>query len=109
MDRQYAYREPVAGSDGWRVGTLRDERIDEEAISALVKRILVTPPDADTPYIDSLLIARHGKLVLDEYFNGFDRDAPHSLRSASKTVTAMLFGAAIAHGTALSAETRVLP
>jgi CubicO group peptidase (beta-lactamase class C family) len=108
-DQNYSYREPVAGSDGWSVSTLREEGIDEAAISALVKRILVTPPGPDTPYIDSLLIARHDRLVLDEYFNGFDRNAPHSLRSASKTVTAMLFGAAVTHGTKLSPDTRALP
>jgi len=108
-DVQYEYREPPISGDGWSVGTLHEAGVDEHAISELVGRILATPPGPDTPYIDALLIARHGKLVLDEYFNGFDRDAPHSLRSASKTVTAMLFGAAIAHGTKLSPDTRVLP
>jgi len=46
----------------------------------------------------ALLIARHGTLVLEEYFHGFDRDAPHDTRSAGKSMTATLAGAAIHAG-----------
>ena len=107
--RQYRYREPTDAGDGWKVGTLAEVAIDEETISGLVAQLSATQPGPDTPYIDSLLIARHGRLVLEEYFNGVGRDTPHSLRSASKTFTAMVFGAAIAHGVNLSPDTRVLP
>jgi CubicO group peptidase (beta-lactamase class C family) len=48
--------------------------------------------------IDAILIARHGKLVLEEYFHGFDRDTPHATRSAAKSLTATLIGAAMQAG-----------
>jgi CubicO group peptidase (beta-lactamase class C family) len=105
----YSYHVPAAASDGWKTGSLADADIDEAAIAALVKSIAARPPGPDTPYLDSLLIARHGKLVLEEYFNGFDAASPHTLRSASKTVTGMLFGAAMAHGAALNVDLKVLP
>lgn len=107
-DANYAYRVPAQLNDGWNTGSLRDAGIDETAIAALVRSIAERQPAPDTPYIDSLLIARHGKLVLEEYFNGFDATTPHTLRSASKTFTAMLFGAAMEHDAPLSVHTPVL-
>jgi CubicO group peptidase (beta-lactamase class C family) len=107
-DADYVYRVPVQMHDGWKSGSLSEAGIDEAAITALVRSIAARQPGPDTPYIDSLLIARHGKLVLDEYFNGFDANTPHTLRSASKTFTAMLFGAAMEHGVPLSVQTPVL-
>ena len=57
----------------------------------------------DTPEIHGMLIARHGKLVLEEYFHGEHRDKLHETRSASKSVTATLVGAAIQAGAPLEA------
>ena len=48
-----------------------------------------------TPEIQGILIARHGKLVLEEYFHGEHRDKLHATRSAAKSLTATLIGAAI--------------
>ena len=107
-DANYVYRIPEQMPDGWRTALLRDAGIDEAAITALVRSIAARQPGPDTAYIDSLLIARHGKLVLDEYFNGFDANTPHTLRSASKTFTAMLFGATMEHGAPLRVQTPVL-
>src|SRR5256884_1841732 len=61
----------------------------------------------NTLQIHSLLIARHGKLVLEEYFHGTSRDEPHNLRSASKSWTATLIGAAIHAGVPLRVDTTV--
>jgi hypothetical protein len=108
-DANYVYRVPAETHDGWKTGSLSDAGMDEGAIATLVQGIAARPPGPDTLYIDSLLIARHGKLVLEEYFNGFDANTSHTLRSASKTVTSMLFGAAMAHGAPLGVDTKVLP
>src|SRR3989442_8857761 len=61
----------------------------------------------NTMKIHSLLIARHGKLVLEEYFHGASRDEPHNLRSASKSWTATLIGAAMHAGVPLRLDTPV--
>jgi CubicO group peptidase (beta-lactamase class C family) len=95
--KTYRYRTPLPGGDGWRVSRAKDEGVDEERLRALVERILaIDPVDRESPRIHSLLVARHGKLVLEEYFFGFDESRPHDLRSASKVFTSMMFGIAMA-------------
>jgi CubicO group peptidase (beta-lactamase class C family) len=53
------------------------------------------------------LIARHGKLVLEEYFHGEHRDRLHDTRSAAKSVTAVVVGAAMQAGVPLKLSTPV--
>jgi CubicO group peptidase (beta-lactamase class C family) len=53
------------------------------------------------------LIARHGKLVLEEYFHGYDRETPHDTRSASKSWTNVLIGAAMNAGVPIRLDTPV--
>jgi CubicO group peptidase (beta-lactamase class C family) len=57
--------------------------------------------------IHSLLIARHGKLVLEEYFYGFKREQPHDMRSASKTFAPLLVGIARNKGAKIDIDTPV--
>lgn len=96
---RYVYRPPLARADGWRVGTLAQANIDQRGIEAFVQMILDTPMDSvNAPQVHGILIARHGRLVLEEYFHGYHRDRPHDTRSAAKSVTATLIGAATQAG-----------
>jgi len=45
--------------------------------------------------------------VLEEYFHGYDRDTPHDLRSASKSWTNVLIGAAMQSGVPIRLDTPV--
>jgi CubicO group peptidase (beta-lactamase class C family) len=105
---RYVYRPPLARDDGWPTGTLEEVGIDRAAAESFVQTILDMPMDTvDAPQIHGLLIARHGKLVLEEYFHGEHRDRLHDTRSASKSVTATLIGAAIEAGAPLQLSTPV--
>lgn len=94
---KYTYTEPIAG-DGWSTASLADVGIAEKPIANLIEKILIADPTNNPVDIDSLLIARRGKLVLEEYFHGYDRDRPHDMRSASKTFAPILVGIAQEHG-----------
>jgi CubicO group peptidase (beta-lactamase class C family) len=74
----------------------------------LVQSFIDMPMDeADAPEIHALLIARHGRLVLEEYFHGFSRDQLHTLRSAGKSVSGAVVGAAMHAGAPLRLDSRV--
>jgi CubicO group peptidase (beta-lactamase class C family) len=105
---KYTYTEPIAG-DGWLTASLADAGISEKPIAALIQKILTADPTDNPVDIDSLLIARHGKLVLEEYFHGFDKERPHDMRSASKTFAPILAGIARDRGFNLSPDTPIYP
>ena len=95
----YAYRPPLQRGDGWQVASLEEANIDRGGIEAFVQAILDTPMDSvNAPEVHGILIARRGRLVLEEYFHGFHRDRPHDTRSAAKSLTATLIGAAMEAG-----------
>ena len=98
----YVYHAPAAVNDGWSTSTLSEVGLKEEPLAALVQKIAEADPRDNPINIQSLLIARHEKLVLEEYFYGFDRARPHDLRSASKTLTPVLLGIARDHGAEVS-------
>jgi CubicO group peptidase (beta-lactamase class C family) len=105
---KYSYAPPRKENDGWEVSRLRDVGIAEDSIAALVQYLINLPIDSvTTPETHALLIARHGKLVVEEYFHGEHIDKPHDTRSASKTHVTALIGAAMQAGVPIRPETRV--
>ena len=103
---KYTYTEPIAG-DGWPTASLSDVGISEKPIATLIEKILTADATDNPVDIDSLLIARHGKLVLEEYFHGFHKERPHDMRSASKTFAPVLAGIVRELGVNLSPETSI--
>jgi CubicO group peptidase (beta-lactamase class C family) len=105
---RYVYQPPLSLDDGWPAGTLDEVGIDRAGMERFVQRILDMPMDSpDAPQFHGLLIARHGKLVLEEYFHGEHRDSLHNLRSASKSLTSLLVGAAMQAGVPLKLSSPV--
>jgi len=106
--QHYALVRPQRTHDGWRTARAKDVGFDEAALVRLVQGIIDSDPAARRPLlIHSILIARRGRLVLEEYFHGYDRDAPHDIRSAGKTFASAMLGAAIFRGVNLTPETPV--
>jgi CubicO group peptidase (beta-lactamase class C family) len=105
---KYTYTPPRQENDGWEVARMRDVGIAEDSIAALVQRLINLPIDSVfTPQTHALLMARHGKLVLEEYFHGEHMDKAHDTRSASKTHVTALIGAAIQAGVPIGPQTPV--
>jgi len=104
----YRYEKPLQRDDDWKTASVEDVGIDRAAIEALVRKIIETPmASLGASQIHSVLIARHGKLVVEEYFHGHHRDRPHEMRSASKSLVSMLVGAAMQAGVDVAADTPV--
>ena len=62
----------------------------------------------DFQKIGSVLVARHGKLVYETYFDG-DANSLRDTRSATKSITDALIGIAIGERQLSGVEARVLP
>jgi CubicO group peptidase (beta-lactamase class C family) len=105
----WSYRKPLPEGDGWTTASMQAEGLDEAPVAELIQRILAADPASTALKIQSLLIARHGHLVLEEYFYGFSQDRVHDMRSASKTFAPVLAGVARERGTALTPQTPVYP
>ncbi|MEL7003782.1 MAG: serine hydrolase, partial [Bacteroidota bacterium] len=90
----YTYQTPKDVDDGWEISTLSNSGIDTVLVTRLVSQI----QSNSFNNIDALLIVRDGKLVLDEYFNGYDRKTKHKLWSCTKSFGSALIGIAIDQG-----------
>jgi len=74
---RYVHQPPPALGDGWRTGTLDEVGISRTGIEAFIQRLLDMPIETvHTPEVDGVLVARHGKLVVEEYFHGESREPP---------------------------------
>jgi len=85
---------PVNVGDGWNVSTPAAEGMD----SSGVLRTLEGIRDGRYAGVDSLVVARHGRLVAEGYFNGYGPETLHDLRSTGKSFTSALAGIAIEQG-----------
>jgi CubicO group peptidase (beta-lactamase class C family) len=105
---KYVYRKPPENGDGWSTANARDVGLDEAMLARVVQRLIdVDPFVRGAPLVHSLLVARHGKLVLEEYFLGYSRDTPHDTRSAGKTYSSIMLGAAMLQGAKVSQDTPI--
>ncbi|MEP6507300.1 MAG: serine hydrolase domain-containing protein, partial [Gemmatimonadales bacterium] len=105
---RYAYNQPLDMHDGWPVAKPEDVGMSRSGIEKFVQMLSDMPMDSiNTPQVHSFLLARHGKLVVEEYFHGYDRDTPHDVRSAGKSLMSVLIGAAIQAGVPIKPSTPV--
>ncbi|MEM9374103.1 MAG: serine hydrolase, partial [Planctomycetota bacterium] len=101
----YTYRSPPALGDGIPVGVLGADDPLRERLVAMTRGIR----DNDYPWTQSVLVSRDGRLMYEEYFYEYDRDTRHQLRSATKSLVALLAGIAIDRGLFESVDEPVLP
>lgn len=101
----YTYTPPRARNDGWTVARAREVGMSEDKLAAMVQSLVNSSVDSVNAYrLHGLLVARHGKLVLEEYFFGEHADKPHDTRSASKTLVTLVLGAAMQAGMKVGPE-----
>ena len=83
---------PPSTNDGWVVGDAASAGLDSDALTRMEK----AAASGELKKITSVLVARHGKLVYEQYFDG-DTNSPRNTRSATKSITSILAGIAIDH------------
>ena len=91
---RYVYAMPQQLADGLAVGTVTQIGIDTASVARMINKVI----DGTYPDVHSFLVYRAGRLVVEEYFYDYDRDRPHQMRSASKSIVSALAGIAIDHG-----------
>ncbi len=80
--------QPIKQESGWEIS---DFKFDKKKIEALNKEIAIY----NLKEITSIVVIKDGKLLLEEYFNGADRNTLHDPRSAGKSFASTLMGIAI--------------
>lgn len=92
-------------SDGWQTANAESVGLSSTKIKAADGAIR----SGDFKQVTSVLIARKGKLVFESYYDGTDASVLRNTRSATKSVTGMLIGAAIDNHMLSGVDARIMP
>lgn len=82
---------PESLEDGWETANIQDFGFKEDELLRMIDRV----KDNSLVNTHSILIAKEGNLVFENYFEGFNAHIPHDLRSASKSISSATIGIAI--------------
>ncbi|MEM9261323.1 MAG: serine hydrolase, partial [Bacteroidota bacterium] len=94
VSQKPSYTKPAVKEDGWETAPLSDVVENIELLKHMADSI-----EAKTlTHVHSVLMAHRGKLVYENYFNGFHADLPHDQRSAAKSIGSAMIGIALDEG-----------
>jgi CubicO group peptidase (beta-lactamase class C family) len=88
------YQIPTRTDDGWETSSLVEEGVDSGRIADLMRSI----HSGGLENIQGVLLVKNGKLVFEEYFDGYDRDIKHHVASVTKSIASVVIGIAIDQG-----------
>lgn len=88
------YQQPSDINDGLLVSTLEAHKLD----TAIFYKINQDICNGKYGNIHSLLVMENDELVIEQYYNGWQRDRLHFLASATKSFNSILIGIAIDQG-----------
>ena len=94
---------PQSTNDEWTISSPQSSGLSIAPLAAMEKAIRA----GEFKKIGSILIARHGKLVYEKYFDG-EADSLRDTRSATKSITDILVGIAIKEKKLSGVDARVL-
>jgi CubicO group peptidase (beta-lactamase class C family) len=94
--------EPIWPTNGWQTSTPEEEGMDSKELAKLVDfgaSLTLSPIGAaPTSNLDSLLIVRHGKIVVEVYYAPYAAGILHQVNSVTKAVISTLMGIACKDG-----------
>jgi len=89
--KEYHYEIPPKANDQLDVADRSEHRVDQALLDGLVLAVM----RKEFEYVHSILIARNDKLVMEEYFYDFPREAHFGIQSVTKSFVSALTGIAI--------------
>jgi len=92
--KPYRYQPPPSLDDGIVTGRADARTLPPATAEELVQGVL----DGRYADVHSILVYRGDRLLLEEYFYGYDRQRPHQMRSLTKSMVALLAGVAVDRG-----------
>jgi CubicO group peptidase (beta-lactamase class C family) len=93
---------PVAETSDWPASTPDEQRVDAARLTDVLNRVR----NREYGGINSLLVVRNERLIMEEYFNGWTAARTHTQQSVSKSVASLAAGLAV-DGGALRLDDRV--
>ncbi|MFK7736202.1 MAG: serine hydrolase domain-containing protein [Pirellulaceae bacterium] len=107
-DEPYQYQQPERFDDGWATATPEQVGMNSSILEAMIGSIQDSQTESViSPYIHSVLVARSGKLVLEEYFHGFDQGMTHDTRSAGKSIGSLIVGAVVDNYPSVTIDSKI--
>lgn len=76
-------------TESWRIDAPEHHDFDPTLPDAIAARI------PELPFLDGLLIIRHGYIVHESYYNSYDAGTLHHIASVTKSWTSALLGIAL--------------
>jgi CubicO group peptidase (beta-lactamase class C family) len=90
-------------TNGWRIANLEDYGFEPDLPTAIEASVTT-----NLPFLDALLIIRHGNLVYETYYNGYDETSLHDIASVTKSWTSALVGLAREQGHLLDVDANLV-
>jgi CubicO group peptidase (beta-lactamase class C family) len=87
----YRWSRPAETDDGWKTASPEEVGLNRPDLERTVTAII----DGEVGLLHSMLIVRHGKLVLEEYFHGYGRDDLQDIGTCTIGISSLLTGIAI--------------
>jgi len=91
VDQSQNTHTPEQLNDGWATANIAEYAIDKRELGRLIDSVRA----GNLVNTHSVLMAKENKLVFETYFDGFNANIPHDLRSASKSISSAMIGIAI--------------
>ena len=80
-------------TDEWQTATPKSKNMDSNKLEEMLEFI-----DEENPYYDSIVLVRHGYIILERYYFSYGPDDIHHLWSSTKSFISALAGIALEEG-----------
>ena len=99
-----SYQKPIDINDGLNVSTLEEHKLDTAMFNKLNQDIC----NGKYGNIHSLLVIENNDLVIEQYYNNWEKGSLHVLASNTKSINSLLIGVAIEKGYIKNVDQRIL-